>query len=203
VQVKIGEDGEILAKGPNIMVGYYKQPQLTADAIDPDGWFHTGDIGLLVDNTYLKITDRKKEIFKLSSGKYIAPQVIENRFKESMFIEQIMVIGENQKFASALISPNFQFLHNWASIHHVRFQDNQDLISNPQVVARYQKEVSQMNQLLGEHERIKRFRLVAEEWTPQTGELSPTLKLKRKVLSEHYSQLIEEIFSVDRTDGID
>ncbi|MFN8208679.1 MAG: long-chain fatty acid--CoA ligase [Bacteroidales bacterium] len=203
VQVKIAEDGEILAKGPNIMVGYYNQPALTAEVIDNEGWFHTGDIGMIVDNKYLKITDRKKEIFKLSSGKYIAPQVIENKFKESMFIEQIMVIGENQKFASALISPNFQFLHNWASIHHVSFQDNTDLISNPQVVARYQKEVGQMNQQLGEHERIKRFRLVAEEWTPQTGELSPTLKLKRKVLSDKYPELIEDIFSVDKTNGVD
>jgi long-chain acyl-CoA synthetase len=203
VQVKIAEDGEILAKGPNIMVGYYNQPGLTAEVIDSDGWFHTGDIGMIVDNKYLKITDRKKEIFKLSSGKYIAPQVIENKFKESMFIEQIMVIGENQKFASALISPNFQFLHNWASIHHVSFQDNMDLISNPQVVARFQKEVGQMNQQLGEHERIKRFRLVADEWTPQTGELSPTLKLKRKVLSDKYPDLIEDIFSVDKTNGVD
>jgi long-chain acyl-CoA synthetase len=202
VQVKIAEDGEILVKGPNVMVGYYKQPELTAEAIDPEGWFHTGDIGTFVNGKYLKITDRKKEIFKLSSGKYIAPQVIENRFKESMFIEQIMVIGENQKFASALISPNFQFLHNWASIHHVPFQDNTDLIANPLVISRFQKEVSQMNALLGEHERIKRFRLVPEEWNPQTGELSPTLKLKRKVIAEKYPNLIEEIFSVDKSDGM-
>ncbi|HQH40188.1 MAG TPA: long-chain fatty acid--CoA ligase, partial [Bacteroidales bacterium] len=155
------------------------------------------------EGKYLKITDRKKEIFKLSSGKYIAPQAIENMLKESMFIEQAMVIGENQKFASALIAPNFSFLHNWAFLHHVDFQDNKDLISNPQVIARYQKEITRFNKQLGEHERIKRFRLVADEWSPQTGELSPTLKLKRRVLLEKYSNLIDEIFSVDKDDILD
>jgi long-chain acyl-CoA synthetase len=202
VQIKIADDGEILTKGPNQMVGYYKEPKLTEEAIDSDGWFHTGDIGVFIDGKYLKITDRKKEIFKISSGKYIAPQVIENKLKESMFIEQVMVVGENQKFASALIAPDFQFLHNWASIHHISFRNNEDLISNPLVFARYQKEVSEMNQNLGDHEKIKRFRLVADEWTAQTGELSPTLKLKRKVLYEKYSLAISEIFNVDKTEGL-
>jgi long-chain acyl-CoA synthetase len=199
VQVRIAEDGEILTKGPNQMVGYYKEPKLTEEAIDKDGWFHTGDIGTIIDGMYLKITDRKKEIFKISSGKYIAPQVIENKLKESMFIEQVMVIGENQKFASALIVPDFQFLHNWASIHHISFRDNEELISNPSVFARYQKEVSEMNLNLGDHEKIKRFRLVSDEWTAQTGELSPTLKLKRNVLYNKYSVVISEIFSVDKS----
>jgi len=199
VQVMIAEDGEILTKGPNQMVGYYKEPDLTKEAIDVNGWFHTGDIGTMIDNKYLKITDRKKEIFKISSGKYVAPQVIENKLKESMFIEQVMVIGENQKFASAIITPEFQFLRNWASIHHITFRDNEELINNPLVFARYQKEVNEMNLTLGDHEKIKRFRLVADEWTANTGELSPTLKLKRKVLYEKYSALISEIFSVDKT----
>lgn len=199
VQVMIAEDGEILTKGPNQMVGYYKEPELTKAAIDVNGWFHTGDIGTMIDGKYLKITDRKKEIFKISSGKYVAPQVIENKLKESMFIEQVMVIGENQKFASALITPEFQFLRNWASIHHIAFRDNEELINNPLVFARYQKEVNEMNLTLGDHEKIKRFRLVADEWTANTGELSPTLKLKRKVLYEKYSALISEIFSVDKT----
>ncbi len=199
VQVKIAEDGEILTKGPNLMLGYYREPKLTEEAIDSDGWFHTGDIGTFINDKYLKITDRKKEIFKISSGKYIAPQVIENKLKESMFIDQVMVIGENQKFASALITPDFIFLHDWASIHHISFQDNEKLISNPLVFAQYQKEVSDMNQNLSDHERIKRFRLVSDEWTAQTGELSPTLKLKRKVLYEKYSDIISEIFSVDKT----
>jgi long-chain acyl-CoA synthetase len=199
VQVKIAEDGEILTRGPNLMLGYYKDSKLTEEAIDTDGWFHTGDIGTFVKDKYLKITDRKKEIFKISSGKYIAPQVIENKLKESMFIDQVMVIGENQKFASALISPDFQFLHTWANNNNISIPDNKELISNPLVYACYQKEVSEINSSLGDHEKIKRFRLVSDEWAPQTGELSPTLKLKRKVLYEKYNELISEIFSVDKT----
>ena len=198
VQVKIAEDGEILTKGPNLMVGYYKEPKLTEEAIDSDGWFHTGDIGTFINDKYLKITDRKKEIFKISSGKYIAPQVIENKLKESMFIDQVMVIGENQKFASALITPDFQFLHKWASDENILFRDNEELISNTLVFARYQKEVSEMNLSLSDHEKIKRFRLIPDEWTSQTGELSPTLKLKRKVLYLKYCDVISEIFSVDK-----
>jgi long-chain acyl-CoA synthetase len=195
--VKIDKDGEILCKGPNVMLGYYNEPELTKEIIDEDGWLHTGDIGEIVDDKYLKITDRKKEIFKLSSGKYIAPQVIENKFKESFFIEQIMVVGENEKFASALISPNFQFLHNWCTLHGIKYRDNNELISNPKVVARYQREVNEMNSKLGQTEQIKRFRMVSEEWSTQTGELSPTLKLKRKFLYEKYSSLLREIFSMN------
>jgi long-chain acyl-CoA synthetase len=198
VLLKIAEDGEILTKGPNLMVGYYKEPKLTEEAIDSDGWFHTGDIGTFINDKYLKITDRKKEIFKISSGKYIAPQVIENKLKESTFIDQVMVIGENQKFASALITPDFQFLHKWASDENISFRDNEELINNPLIFARYQKEVSEMNLNLSDHEKIKRFRLIPDEWTAQTGELSPTLKLKRKVLYLKYCDVISEIFSVDK-----
>lgn len=197
VEVKIAGDGEILCKGPNIMLGYYKSPELTAEVIDSEGWFHTGDIGTMVEGKYLKITDRKKEIFKLSSGKYIAPQVIENKLKESFFIENAMVIGENEKFASALISPNYEFLHNWAGIHGIRFRDNMELIRKPEVIARFQKEVNEINKTLGQTENVKRFRLVVEEWSPQTGELSPTLKLKRKVLQEHYKDVLNEIYLVN------
>lgn len=195
VEVKIAEDGEILCKGPNIMMGYYNKPELTKEVIDEDGWFHTGDIGMMVDDKYLKITDRKKEIFKLSNGKYIAPQVIENKLKESFFIQQLMVIGENEKFASALISPNFEFLHNWCSIHDIKYRGNQELIQIPEVVARYQKEVKEINKNLALHEQIKRSRLVYKEWTPGTGELSPTLKLKRKFIYKEYEHIIKEIFS--------
>ena len=198
VQVTIADDGEILTKGPNLMLGYYKDAKLTEEAIDKDGWFHTGDIGTFVSGKYLKITDRKKEIFKISSGKYIAPQVLENKLKESLFIDQAMVIGENQKFASALIAPDFQFLHDWASTQHISFCDNEELIGNTLVFALYQKEVSEMNLNLSDHEKIKRFRLVSDEWTAPTGELSPTLKLKRKVLYQKYSNIISEIFSVDK-----
>ncbi len=198
VEVKIAEDGEILCKGPNVMMGYYKQPELTREVLTEDGWFHTGDIGELVDGKYLKITDRKKEMFKLSSGKYIAPQVIENKLKESFFIEQAMVVGENEKFASALISPNFPFLHEWASRHDIKFRDNQELICRKDVQDRVQQEVTELNRDLGEHERIKRIRLVEEEWSSESGELSPTAKLKRRKLYETYDHLLSEIYSVGK-----
>ncbi len=198
VEVRIAHDGEILCKGPNVMAGYYGDPVLTKEVIDEEGWLHTGDIGILLENRYLKITDRKKEMFKLSSGKYIAPQVIENKLKESSFIEQVMVIGENQKFASAIISPEFNFLHNWAMRHGIAFRDNAELIQIPEVIARFQRVVIEMNKQLGQTEQIKRFRLVQEEWSPNTGELSPTLKLKRKFLVSRYAKLIEEIFSVQK-----
>lgn len=199
VEVKIADDGEILCKGPNVMMGYYKDQKLTDEVISKDGWFHTGDVGELVDGTYLKITDRKKEIFKLSSGKYVAPQMIENKFKESFFISQLMVVGENEKFASALISPNFEFLHNWCSLHGVKFRDNQDLIQIPEVVARIQKEVNEINASQAFHEQVKRFRLVAEEWSIPTGELSNVLKLKRKNVYKKYDSLLKEIYSVGDT----
>jgi len=198
VEVKIAEDGEILCKGPNIMLGYYKEPELTKEAIDNEGYFHTGDIGMLDDEGYLKITDRKKEMFKTSGGKYVAPQVVENKLKESFFIDQLMVIGENEKFASALISPNFKFLHDWCSIHKVQYRDNKELVHLPEVTARYQKEINKYNQELGETEKIKRFRLVCEEWSPQTGELSPTQKLKRNVVYEKYKDIIAEIYQHDK-----
>jgi long-chain acyl-CoA synthetase len=199
VDVKFAEDGEILVKGPSVMKGYYKAPELTAEVIDEDGWFHTGDIGILEDGLYLKITDRKKEMFKLSGGKYIAPQMIENKLKASFFIEQVMVIGAGEKFASALISPNFAYLHDWCSQRKIHFQDNEDLIQKTEVLAQLQREVVAINRTWGEHEEIKRFRLVAEEWTPQSGELSPTLKLKRNYVSAKYKTIIEEIYSVQKS----
>ncbi|MBV5315710.1 MAG: long-chain fatty acid--CoA ligase [Prolixibacteraceae bacterium] len=199
VEVKFGEDGEILVKGPGVMKGYYKAPDLTAEVIDEDGWFHTGDIGILDEGKYLKITDRKKEMFKLSGGKYIAPQMIENKIKGSFFIEQVMVIGASEKFASALISPNFAYLHDWCSQRRIHFQDNEDLILKPEVIAQLQKEVAAINKTLGEHEEIKRFRLVSDEWTPQSGELSPTLKLKRNYLAAKYKSIIDEIYSVSKS----
>jgi long-chain acyl-CoA synthetase len=195
VKVKIADDGEILSKGPNLMIGYYKAPELTAEVIDSEGYFHTGDIGIMEDNKFLRITDRKKEIFKLSAGKYIAPQPIENRLKESFFIEQAMVIGENEKFASAIISPNFSYLHDWCSLHKIQFRDNSELIEIPEVIERFSREVREISSTLGEHEQIKRFRLVTEEWSPQSGELSPTLKLKRNLLVLHYKDLIADIYS--------
>ena len=182
------------------MMGYYKAPQLTAEVIDEEGYFHTGDIGIMEDNKFLRITDRKKEIFKLSAGKYIAPQPIENRLKESFFIEQAMVIGENEKFASAIISPNFSYLHDWCSLHKIQFRDNAELIEIHEVIDRISREIKEINSTLGEHEQIKRFRLVTEEWSPQSGELSPTLKLKRNLLVQHYKNVIEEIYSLSDSD---
>ncbi|MFO8235294.1 MAG: long-chain fatty acid--CoA ligase [Bacteroidales bacterium] len=194
VKVKINEEGEILCKGPNVMLGYYKEPKLTQEVLDKEGWFHTGDIGHLDKDNFLIITDRKKAMFKTSGGKYIAPQVIENKLKESFFIEQAMVIGENEKFAAALISPNFEFLHDWCSVHKIQFRDNLELVNKPEVMARYQKEINKYNQKLGETEKIKRFKLVCEEWNSQTGELSPTQKLKREVIYNKYQSLIDEIY---------
>ena len=201
VEVKIAGDGEILCKGPSVMKGYYKAPELTAEVIDEDGWFHTGDIGVLEEGKYLKITDRKKEMFKMSGGKYIAPQMIENKLKESFFIEQAMVIGENEKFASALISPNFDYLHDWCSQHRIHFRDNEELVQQKEVISQIFKEVAAINKTLGQHEEIKRFRLVCEEWTPQTGELSPTLKLKRNVVSKKYQHIIDEIYASKLNNG--
>lgn len=200
VQVKIADDGEILSKGPNLMLGYYKAPELTAEVIDEEGFFHTGDIGILEDGKFLRITDRKKEMFKLSAGKYIAPQALENRLKESFFIEQAMVVGENEKFASAIISPDFAYLHDWCSLHKIQFRDNTELIEIPEVIERFSREIREISNTLGEHEQIKRFRLVTEEWSPQSGELSPTLKLKRNLLTQHYKDVIADIYSRSYSD---
>jgi long-chain acyl-CoA synthetase len=204
VDLKIADDGEILAKGPNIMLGYYKDNDATANVIDEEGWFHTGDIGEFVDGKFLKITDRKKEIFKTSSGKYIAPQVIENKFKSSSLIEQLMVVGENEKFASALISPNFNYLHFYASKYRIHYRDNTELIKNPDIVKKIQKEIDLVNETLGDHEKIKRFRLVCEEWSQPTGELSPTLKLRRNVIYKKYAHILEEIYGhgTDKTENM-
>ena len=195
VEVKLADDGEILTKGPSLMLGYYKDPEYTKQVIDEDGWFHTGDIGKFVDGIYLKITDRKKEIFKLSAGKYIAPQLIENKLKESSLIVDAMVIGENEKFASAIISPNFNYLHFWAGKHKLHYRDNRELIAIPEVMKKMQKEIDGFNKTFAPHEQIKCFRLVVDEWTPQTGELSPTLKLKRNVLMKKYQNLIDQIYN--------
>ncbi len=194
LEVKIAEDGEILEKGDNLMMGYYKDPELTKEAIDKDGWFHTGDIGTFDEHRMLTITDRKKEIFKLSGGKYVAPQQVENLFKESQFIEQIIVIGANEKFTSALIVPDFEFLHNWCTIHKVSFRDNEELIKKQRIIDRYQVEMDKYNPELDQVAQVKEFRLVADNWTPDNGMLSPTQKLKRKVVHEKYSDIIDEVY---------
>ncbi len=194
VEVKIADDGEILCKGPNVTPGYYKDPDMTAEAFDDEGWFHTGDIGHIEDDKFLMITDRKKEIFKLSNGKFIAPQIIENIFKESPVIDQIMVLGENEKFASAIISPNFKYFDDWKILDKISFSNNEELIQNNEVLSFFSSEIEMLNKKLSPPEKINRFRLVKEEWTPQTGELSPTLKLKRQFLLDKYSTLINQIY---------
>jgi long-chain acyl-CoA synthetase len=194
VEVKIADDGEILCRGNNVMLGYYKDPELTKTVFDEEGWFHTGDIGAWEDDKFLKVTDRKKEIFKLSNGKFVAPQIIENRFKESVLIDQIMVVGEHEKFASALISPNFTNLQQWCEKENISTKDRNELIRHPMVLKIYSNEVNRLNRLLSDPERIVKYKLISDEWSPATGELSPTLKLRRKFISEKYQAVLEEVY---------
>ncbi len=201
VEAKIAGDGEILMKGPNLMLGYYKDEAKTKEVIDEDGWFHTGDIGVIHERNILQITDRKKEIFKLSTGKYVAPQVVENKFKESNFIEQIMVVGASEKFAAAIICPNFEFLHDWCSIHNIKYRDNLDLVQIPKVLERFQKEVDELNKNLSRHEQMKKFEITCQEWLPDTGELSPTLKVKRRFLKEKYKIKIDRMYGYTEESG--
>ncbi len=195
VQIKIAADGEILAKGPNIMLGYYKRPDLTAEVIDSEGWFHTGDIGILEEGRFLKITDRKKEMFKTSGGKYVAPQPIENKFKESDYIEQIMVVGENQKFTGALIVPTFSYLKSWCDIKQITWTNNEDMVKNPAVINKISEEVETLNANFGHIEQIKKFELLPKEWTVESGDLTPTQKLKRKIIMEKNKALVEKIYA--------
>ena len=194
IQMKIADDGEIQCKGPNVMMGYLNRPEKTAEVIDSDGWFHTGDIGVIEDGKFLKITDRKKEIFKTSSGKYIAPQPIEQLVRESPFIEHIMVVGENRNYTAALIIPNFEYLKNWCAVKHIAFGSKEKAVQNPRIIKRIKVELDRFNRDLGQTEKIKKFRLLAAEWSLESGELSPTLKLRRKFILEKYSQVIEETY---------
>jgi long-chain acyl-CoA synthetase len=195
VEVKIKDDGEILTRGRNLMIGYYKDEALTRSVIDEEGWFHTGDVGNWVDGKYLNITDRIKEIFKLSSGKYVAPQPIENKLKESPFIDQVMVVGEHQKFASSLVIPDFKYLKEWCEAKQVSApQSNTEFISLPEIKQVMNDEINRLNKSLSEPERILRFRLLADEWSPASGELSATLKLKRKVIESQYKDILDGIY---------
>lgn len=195
VEVKIAGDGEILVKGPNVMMGYYNQPEETAKVIK-DGWFHTGDIGEFQEDKFLKITDRKKEIFKTSGGKYIIPQAMENKFKESRFIEQIVVVGESQKFPAAIVVPNFEFVREWAKRkgHHVG-KTNEELINSKIVTDRIQLEIDTYNEQFGQWEQLKKFVMLPAELTVENDELTPTLKLKRKNIHKRYQEQIESIYA--------
>lgn len=194
VTVKFGEDGEILCKGPNIMLGYYKRPDLTAEVIDAEGFFHTGDIGMLLENKFLKITDRKKEIFKTSGGKYVAPQPMENLYKESLFIEQIMVIGEGQNFPAALVVPSFQHLKQWCTEQGINTDNKEAIIQEDAVITKIRQEIAGFNKEFGKTEQVKKFELLTKEWTVESGELTPTLKLKRKVILENQKALVSKIY---------
>ena len=195
VEVKIAEDGEILAKGPNIMMGYYQRPDATAEVIDKEGWFHTGDIGEIVENRYLKITDRKKEMFKTSGGKYIAPQPVENKFKESVLIEQVMVVGEGEKFPAALVVPSFEALKEWCHKKGITYTSDKEMISDAKVLAKFEREKDRYNSDFAQYEKIKKIKLLPELWTIEGGELTPTLKLKRKKIMAKYSKEGSEIYS--------
>lgn len=197
VQVKIAADGEILVKGPNVMMGYYNNEEATNEVMDSEGWFHTGDIGEFQEEKFLKITDRKKEIFKTSGGKYIVPQAMENRFKESRFVEQIMVIGEGEKFPAAFVVPNFAFAKEWAHRHGLQFESmsNEEIIKQTAFIDRMDQEIAEINQVFGNWEQVKKIALLPAEFTIDGGELTPTLKLKRKKILEKYQEGYQKIFS--------
>ncbi len=195
VEVVIAEDGEILTKGPNLMIGYYKEPEKTRVAINENGYFHTGDIGEIDSEGFLKITDRKKEMFKTSGGKYVAPQIIENIMKQSRFIEQIMVIGDGEKMPAAFIQPNFEFIHEWAKRKHIDIgNNNEEMIKKPEVIDRIQEEVDFYNQKFGNWEKVKKFELTPEVWSIEGDQLTPTMKLKRRNIKERYKILYNKIY---------
>lgn len=192
VKVKIAEDGEILVQGPNVMLGYYRQPDMTEEVLK-NGWFHTGDIGEL-DGEFLKITDRKKEMFKTSGGKYIAPQLMENKFKESTLIDQLMVVGENRNFPGALIVPSYDGLKDYCKHKGIPYTTDEEMITKPEILEKYDRELEQLNKYFGKWEQIKRFRLLEEPWGIESGELTPTMKLKRKVIMQKYGKEVERIY---------
>ena len=192
-EVKIAADGEICIKGPQVMLGYYKDEEKTKEVI-VDGYFLTGDIGELDSDGFLKITDRKKEMFKTSGGKYVAPQLLENRFKQSQFIEQIMVVGESEKMPAALIQPNFEYIKEWAKRKNIPVGDNSDIVTNEKVIARINEEVSLANESFAKWEKIKQFRLTPDVWSMEDGHLTPTMKMKRKIIKQKYIALYNDIY---------
>lgn len=194
VEVKITGKGEIICRGHNVMMGYYKMPELTAEVIDKDGWFHTGDLGMFNEYGSLKITGRMKNLFKTSLGKYINPDIIENKFTESGFFENVVVLGENEKFAAALIVPDFSFVKTWCEKHNIKFTKNEEMLNIKEVKDRLMREVQKINNLFGDTEKIKRFKFIADEWTTANGILTPTLKVKRTVILQKYHDVISRIY---------
>ena len=192
VEIRIAEDGEILVKGPNVMLGYYRQPELTEEVLK-NGWFHTGDIGEFYGE-YLRITDRKKEMFKTSGGKYVAPQVLENKFKESLLIEQIMVVGEGKNYPAALIVPSFEGLRDYCKRKDIPYVTDKEMVKKPEIFEKYQQEVEHLNKFFGKWEQVKKFKLLDTSWSIETGELTPTMKLKRKVIHQKFENLIDSLY---------
>lgn len=203
MEIRFADDGELLCRGPNVMLGYYRDPVRTARVIDKEGWFHTGDVGRLIDGRYLEILDRKRDIFTLDSGDRIMPQVIERKLRESLFIDQVMIVGCDKPFVSAIISPNLTFLQKWALHHKMEFSGNADLIRNPLVNDRYASELDSYNELFEPAWQIHRFCLIDDEWTPQTGELSPAFKLRRRFIVEKYKKEISEFYDEERIPSAD
>lgn len=194
LEVKIAEDGEILVKGPTVMLGYYKRPDLTAEVLK-DGWLYTGDIGVWVNDKFLKITDRKKELFKTSGGKYVAPQPLENKLKESPFVEQVVIVGAEKKFVGALIVPSFATLKGWMRENGINFTTNEEAINNPRVLELYRELVESFNKFFNHVEQVKKFELLPKEWSIETGEMTPKMSLKRKIIMEKYKGAVERIYS--------
>ena len=196
VEVKIAADGEILTRGPHVMQGYYKRPDLTAETIDSEGWLHTGDIGEFQNGKFLKITDRKKEMFKTSGGKYIAPQMIENKLKESLVIEQAMVIGDGQKFPAAILVPSFDGLQNWCKLKGIEWKGIKEMLQEKVIQEKFERELAKANAGLAQYEKIKKIKVVEGPWTIEGGEMTPSLKLKRKNLMARYAKEVAEIYEV-------
>lgn len=194
IEVKIGEDGEVLTRGHCVMKGYFKSPELTAEAIDEDGWFHTGDIGEFEPEGQLRITGRKKEMFKTAFGKYVVPTIIENKFAEESIIDAIMVVGENQPYAAALIVPEFNDLRNWCNNKGITYTTNEEMIQHPEVLKQFKKVVDRCNKNFGDTEQVKRYKLIGYSWSVDTGELTPTLKLRRKFIMKKHKELIDSLF---------
>ncbi|MCQ2263326.1 MAG: long-chain fatty acid--CoA ligase [Bacteroidales bacterium] len=196
VEIRIADNGEILCRGHNVMMGYYKDEELTRTVIDKDGWFHTGDIGRWTERQQLQIVGRLKNIFKTSVGKYVNPQAIEEKFCESPFIENMVVLGENQKFAAALIAPDFEFLKGWCHRHDVTYTSPAEIINDATIYKRFAREVAKYNTFFGETEQVKRFALVSDEWSMKSGVLTPTLKIKRHIVQQRYKEQIDKLFGV-------
>lgn len=194
VEIRIADDGEILAKGPNVMIGYFKEPEMTTEAIDKEGWFHTGDVGKFEPEGHLKITGRKKEIFKTSLGKYISPQILENKFKESPFIDGIIVLGENQKYAAALVVPDFNHLRSWCQHKGITYSSDKEMIKLPEIKRQFKKEIDHYNKFFGDTERLHSFELIDHEWSMETGELTANLKLKRSFILDRYKEEVDRLF---------